>query len=459
MSFSMRLAEIAACTGGRLLGEDRAITGVAIDSRTTEPGAIFVALRGAHFDGHAFAAAAAARGAAALLVARELPLALAQVVVADPERALGALAAAWRRRCRARVAGITGSNGKTTVKNMLGAILARHGRSHLSAGNFNNEIGLPLSVLAMPLDAEFAVFEMGAGKPGDIAYLAAIAAPDVALVNNVAAAHLERLGNLQGVAAEKGEIYRALPADGLAVINADDAFAGYFSLLAEERRTLRFGLLHEVEVGASFSENGLADGRFQLHTPHGHADLTLSLPGRHNVMNALAASSVALALGAPLSAIAAGLAATRPTAGRQSRHRLACGALLIDDSYNANPGSFAAAIATLAALPGRSVLVMGDMAELGADAAHRHAEVGALAERSGLGALYAVGPLSAQAARAFGRGGHHFDNQQALVKALDSELHEGVNLLVKASRSAAMERVVQALLDAADGEGGGHHAA
>ena len=311
----------------------------------------------------------------------------------------------------------------------------------------------------MVQDTEYAVVEMGAGKPGDIAYLARIAQPDVSVVNNVAAAHLERMGTLQGVAETKGAIYRALPNDGVAVINADDAFADYFTLLAGARRCLRFGLLRRAEVSANLELDGGDDGRFRLLAPAGAVEVALPLRGRHNVMNALAASAVALALGVPLATIKTGLEAASVVAGRLARHAHASGALLIDDSYNANPGSFAAAIASLATEPGERVLVMGDMAELGADAERLHSEVGALARRSGIERLRAVGRLSRAAVDAFGGGAVHYAEQAQLIEALRADLRAGVVLLVKGSRSSAMDRVVKALHGDAKGNGGERHAA
>jgi UDP-N-acetylmuramoyl-tripeptide--D-alanyl-D-alanine ligase len=456
---SLRLSDVARWTGGRLHGADAAVSSVSTDTRSLGPGALFVALKGERHDAHDFAAAARERGAAALLTMRQLDVDLPQVIVADSLAALGDLAAAVRAQSRARVIGITGSNGKTTVKTLLASILAGHGRTHVNAGNFNNEIGLPLTLLAMPADSEYAVLEMGAGKPGDIAYLARIAQPDVALVNNVAAAHLERMGSLQGVAQTKGAIYRALPADGVAVINADDAFAEYFAVLAAPRRVIRYGLLRRAEVSAAFEADTPVDGRFRLLTPAGNLEVALPLPGRHNVMNALAAAAAASALGVPLTTIKAGLETAPNVAGRLLRREHASGAVVVDDSYNANPGSFAAAIATLAGEPGQRLLVMGDMAELGADAERLHAETGALARRAGIQRLLAVGRLSRAAVDAFGQGATHYPDQPALIEALRSELRAGVTALVKGSRSSAMDRVVHALVDGANGDGGTRHAA
>ncbi|MEP7043683.1 MAG: UDP-N-acetylmuramoyl-tripeptide--D-alanyl-D-alanine ligase [Dokdonella sp.] len=456
---SLRLAEIAHWTGGRLHGADVAIDAISTDTRTLGAGALFVALKGERYDAHDFAVTARERGAAALLVSRELPLELPQVVVADSLVALGEIARRANAPHRARIVGITGSNGKTTVKTLLTSILARHGRTHVNAGNFNNEIGLPLTLLAMPADSEYAVLEMGAGKPGDIAYLARIARPDVALVNNIAAAHLERMGSLQGVAETKGAIYRALPADGVAVINADDAFAEYFGVLAAPRRVLTFGLLRRADVSAALASETVFDGRFRLLTPIGNTEVVLPLQGRHNVMNALAASALAIALGVPLSTIRSGLEAAPNVAGRLLRRTHASGAIVIDDSYNANPGSFAAAIATLADEAGERILVMGDMAELGTDAEKLHAEIGALAKRSGIQHLRAVGRLSRAAVDAFGAGAAHYVDQAALIDALHGDLRAGVAMLIKGSRSSAMDRVVHALQGDANDEGGERHAA
>ncbi|HEX7112140.1 MAG TPA: UDP-N-acetylmuramoyl-tripeptide--D-alanyl-D-alanine ligase, partial [Mizugakiibacter sp.] len=357
---------------------------------------------------------------------------------------------------RARVVGITGSNGKTTVKTLTASILARHGRTHVNAGNFNNEIGLPLTLLEMPENAEYAVLEMGAGKPGDIAYLAAIARPEIGLVNNIAPAHLERMGSLEGVAETKGALYQALPADGVVVINADDAFAGFFAGLAGTRRVLRFGLDHPADVGAEIRALGAASD-FVLNTPQGAIEVMLPLAGRHNVMNALAASAIACALDVPLATIREGLEQAPTVAGRLLRHTTRAGWTLIDDSYNANPGSTAAAIATLALEAGLPWLVLGDMAELGPDAERLHAEIGTLARRSGIARLYTVGRLSRAAAAAFGAGAEHFADQPALIAALRTALKPGVVCLVKGSRSSAMDRVVAALLGH-DG-GGERHAA
>jgi len=449
----LRLTDIASWVGGRLHGAGAFIEGVSTDTRTLAPGALFVALRGERYDAHDFIATARERGATAVLVDHEIAIDMPQIVVADTLAALGDLARAVRSQRDARVVGITGSNGKTTVKTLTASILTRHGRTHVNAGNYNNEIGLPLTLIAMPINTQYAVLEMGAGKPGDIAYLARIARPDIALVNNVAPAHLERLGSERGVAETKGAIYAALPAHGAAIINADDDYADYFASLAGSRRVLRFGMTPGADVSADVD----ADANITLKTPSGSTRITLAQPGRHNLMNALAASAIATSLDVPLVTIRAGLEAAPAVAGRLVRRAHVSGAVLIDDSYNANPGSFAAAIATLAGEPGETILVMGDMAELGADAEKLHAQTGALAKSSGIARLHAVGRLSRAAVEAFGAGAMHHADQAALVAALRGDLRAGAIALIKGSRSSAMDRVVSALLD--DGNGGERHAA
>ncbi len=454
-----RLSEIARMTHGQLVGEDRVVDAIATDTRAlTQVGAaLFVALKGERFDGHDHVAKAAQAGVAAALVSRQVDVAIPQVVVADTERALADFAAAVHRNRideggAQKVVAITGSNGKTSVKALTQSILQRVGVTYATPGNRNNEIGLPLAVLDAPEDVQFAIYEMGAGKPGDIAYLTAIARPDVSVVNNIAPGHLERMGSLLGVADTKAAIYDALPGEGVAVINADDAFAPYFAERAHGRRLLRFGLEASADLSAR-DITTLADGsRFVLVAPQGEAVVTLALPGRHNVSNALAAAGLALSVGASLDAVVEGLNAARPVGGRLVSRRLDSGAVLIDDSYNANPGSLAAAIDTLAAGGGEAWLVLGDMRELGADAQAMHAEAGRRAKGAGIRRLYTLGPYSAAAAAAFGEGAAHFESHAELAQTLRSELHDGVRVLVKGSRGSAMDRIVAALVGPQEGE-------
>ncbi|KAF1697865.1 UDP-N-acetylmuramoylalanyl-D-glutamyl-2, 6-diaminopimelate--D-alanyl-D-alanine ligase [Pseudoxanthomonas jiangsuensis] len=461
------LSLIAHWGGGELHGEDVPVDAITQDTRQLAAGSLYVALRGERFDGHDFAADALARGASALLVERRLELDAPQVLVADSERALARIAAGIQRDRAAKVVAITGSNGKTSVKTLALAVLRRAGRAYANPGNRNNEIGLPLAVIDAPEDAQFAIYEMGAGKPGDIAYLTAIAAPDVALVNNVAAAHLERMGSLLGVAETKGAIYAALGEGGTAVVNADDAFGAWFEQQViragdSGRKVLRFGLDASAEVTAREIVATAQGSSFVLVSPQGEARVELALPGRHNVRNALAAACIGLACGLSPQDIAAGLGDARPVAGRQVAHALPGGAVLIDDSYNANPGSVAAAIEALAASGDEAWLVLGDMRELGPEAEALHADAGRRARESRIGRLYALGPLSAAAARAFGDGGRHFHSHEALAAALAADLRgrapvdvaggagHPLRVLVKGSRGSAMDRIVTALLAQGD---------
>ncbi|MGN6789985.1 MAG: UDP-N-acetylmuramoyl-tripeptide--D-alanyl-D-alanine ligase [Rhodanobacteraceae bacterium] len=454
---NLRLREIAVWTRGVLQGADAGIRGVSTDSRTIETGELFVALKGENHDGHDHVAAAAARGASGAIVSRRVDAEVPQIVVADTLHALGDLASAVRAQRDVDVIGITGSNGKTTVKTLTARILARHGATHGNAASFNNEIGLPLTLLAMPRDTRYAVLEMGAGKPGDIAYLAAIARPRIGLVNNIAPAHLERMGTLEGIAETKGAMYQALPPDGVAVINADDAFAIYFTGLAGTRRILRFGIDAPADVSASDIRLQPDGSDFELEMPSGGAYVHLPLPGRHNVMNALAAATLAHAAGAGMDVIIAGLQSAEPVSGRLLRRESPQGWALFDDSYNANPGSTLAAVATLALQPGERWLVLGNMGELGPDAAALHARVGRAARERGIARLYAVGALAASAAEAFGADARTFPDQAALIDALRHDLHAGVSVLVKGSHASQMDKVVAALLG--DRKGDDRHAA
>jgi len=452
----MRLSELAQAIGARLHGSDREFSGVASDSRKVEAGQLFVALRGERVDGHDHVAEVAARAAAGAVVERVLDTAMSQLAVAHAEQALGEIARVWRARCRARVIGITGSNGKTTLKTLTHSILARAGRCQVNPGNLNNEIGLPLSLCALDAQAEFAVCEMGAGKPGDIAYLARIAAPQIGIVNNVGAAHLERMGSMRGVAETKGTLYAALPSDGIAVINGEDEFADYFRSLAGKRAQISFALDRDADVRGQILASEASSQRMVIDSMSGSLTITLPLPGRHNAMNALAATALALAAGASLDQVRLGLETATAISGRLVRKPLANGALLIDDSYNANPASMRAAIDTLRAQPAPRWLVIGDMKELGDDTEALHRSVGAYARERGIERLYAVGALSRHACVGYGAGARHFEHQQDLIDALRAELVAGVTVLTKGSRSSAMDRVANALLSSVTG---GSHAA
>lgn len=465
------LSQLARWTNGRVVGEDVEIGAVVTDTRAlpgapltpasgggqgaTPPprGPMFVALKGERFDGHDHVAAAVRAGVVAALVSRESDASIPQLVVADTQRALADIARGIQHGRPARRIAVTGSNGKTSVKALALSTLQvatrdAPGAAYATPGNRNNEIGVPLAVIDAPEHARYALYEMGTGAPGDIAYLTAIVRPDVALVNNIAPAHLERMGTLLEIANTKAAVYDDLAADGVAVINADDAFAPYFAERAHGRRLIRFALDATAEVTAHDVVLGADGSTFVLDTPAGRVPVRIVMPGRHNVRNALAAAGIALGLGIGLDAIAAGLARAQPVDGRLVARTLASGATLIDDSYNANPGSLAAAIDTLASTgAGQAWLVLGDMRELGDDAPAMHAEIGRRAKAAGIARLYTLGGLSAHAARAFGPDAQHFDDHDALAHALAGGLQPGVRVLVKGSRGSRMDRVVQALLD------------
>lgn len=456
----LTLAEIALWTGGTVAADAKiAVRGVSCDTRADVAGTLFVALQGGNFDAHDYLDAALRGGAAAALVSRRMPVAIAQVIVNDTQAALGDLASAMRAQTTARIIGVTGSNGKTTVKTLIASILSLHGKTHVNAGNFNNEIGLPLALLAMPSDTQYAVLEMGAGKPGDIEYLAAIARPEIGLVTNVAPAHLERMGSLENVAEIKGALYSALPPHGVAIVNAEEVFAARFAALCGSRRVLRFGIDRAADVQGEIIELGMHP-RFKLHIDGQTREVTLPLAGRHNVMNAVSAAAVAVALDVPIATIVQGLQSAVAVKGRIVPRSMSGGWTLFDDSYNANPGSVKAAIATLATLPGVAWLVLGDMRELGEQAESLHAEIGRAAKQAGIEKLFAVGDLSRASAAAFGAGAEHFADQEQLTQSLRDQLRGGVNILVKGSRGSAMERIVAALIAAAEhGNGGSRHAA
>lgn len=443
------LAQAIARAGGVLHGADVAFSSVGTDSRADCTGQLFVALRGERFDGHEYVAAAQASGAVAAMVDQPLPLDLPQWVVDDTRLGLGRLAAVWRDRFPGRVIAITGSNGKTTVKEMVAAILAQAGRVRATRGNLNNNIGMPLTLLSAR-DEDFLVLEMGANHHGEIGYMTEIARPEVALITNAGRAHLEGFGSVAGVARAKGEIARGLPEDGVFVVSGDSPYLGLWRELAEGRRMLTFALDGAADLTARTEsirvEWGDAGFRttFMARVAGEDWPLALSLAGEHNVRNALAAAAGALALGLDRTAIAAGLATLTPVKGRLYP-RLCHGVGVIDDSYNANPDSIAAAIAVLAGLDGRRWLVLGDLGELGPDAARLHAEIGEQAREAGLDHLLTVGALSAEASRAFGSGTEHFAAQDALLNRLKADLKPGDRVLVKGSRLARMERIVEAL--------------
>jgi UDP-N-acetylmuramoyl-tripeptide--D-alanyl-D-alanine ligase len=451
---SFSLSRTANLLGGRLLGADATFVSVSTDSRNLQRGDLFVALRGPHFDGHDYLGQAATAGAVAAMVERDLPVDLPLLQVRETCAALGQLAAAWRDSLPLPLVAVTGSNGKTTVKEMIASILGCRGSVLATAGNLNNHIGLPLTLLKLQ-GQEYAVVELGASAAGEIEYLSRIARPDVAVLNNAGRAHLEGFGTLEGVARAKGEIVAGLKPDGVLVFNGDDSWADLWRDLAVGRRLVSFGLEKPADVFSPESEEQSgwdAEGfysRFPVETPRGSMEIRLGLAGRHNRANALAAIAAAQQLDVTTEEIQRGLAQLKPVAGRLQPLTGRDGVQLIDDSYNANPDSVEAAIAVLATAPGRRFLVLGELAELGGDADRFYCAIGERTRAAGIEHLYGVGPAG-KAAEAFGRGGCVFENQGHLIDALHRDLESGDRVLIKGSRRAGMEQVIREL-DAGEG--------
>ena len=447
----MKLSLAAEMLGAPLHGTDAELMAVSTDSRAIAAGDLFIALRGERFDAHEFVPQVAAAGAAGAIVAVDavaglkdcgLPL----IAVPDTRLALGSLAAAWRARHALPLIAVTGSNGKTTTKDMIACILqAAFGDAVLATqGNLNNDIGLPLTLLKLRAHHQAAIVEMGMNHPGEIGYLTRIARPTVALVTNAQRAHLEGMGSLEAVAREKGSIYDGLGSDGVAVVNADDPQAGLWRSMNAGRRVVSFGLDAAADVHGTVRLHGL-ENELQFTTPEGAGAADLALPGLHNARNALAAIAATFAAGVPLAAIDRGIRAFKGVKGRLQRRAGLNGAVVLDDTYNANPDSMRAGIDVLAATIGRKVLVLGDMGEIGEAAGQYHDEIGGYAKSAGVDVLFALGDASAIAARNFGDGARHFRKIEELIEALRPELTAGTTVLVKGSRFMRMERVADAI--------------
>ena len=455
----MRLSEAALATRGQLIGADVEFCCVGTDSRAIKKGQLFVALKGENFDGHEYAAQSLEQGASAVLVSKASNVSPA-VVVEDTRLALGDLASHWRAKFDMPVVAITGSNGKTTVKEMLAAILkvatADDASVLATQGNLNNDIGLPMTMLNLGKQHRYAVLEMGMNHTGELSYLSNLAKPNVALVNNAGTAHIGELGSLEAIANAKGEIFEGLADGGTAIINADDVFANLWKNLASKHQQATFGLKAKADVTAKY-ELHAASSDLELIAPNGTVKFTLPAPGLHNVSNALAAASAALALNVSLENIATGLSNFAGVKGRLQTKQGFAGAKVIDDTYNANPMSMKAAIDVLKASAGQRIFVMGDMAELGADAASMHSEIGAYAKTAGIEKFYALGELTKNAVTAFGANAMHFGTVEALAESLKSIMNAETTVLVKGSRSMRMERVVDAIQLAQTNNNGGNH--
>jgi UDP-N-acetylmuramoyl-tripeptide--D-alanyl-D-alanine ligase len=446
----LQTKEIAQLVQGQLVGADIQIQSVSTDSRNITQGDLFIALKGPNFDGHQFAADVISKGAVALIVDQQLPVAVPQIIVADTRLALGALGAAVKQKVNPKSVAVTGSVGKTTVKEMMAAILDRIGNVLATAGNFNNDIGAPLTLLRLTEQHQYAVMELGANHLGEIAYTSSLVKPEVSIITNVAAAHLEGFGDLFGVARAKGEIYGSLGQDGVAIVPLDSEFSDYWLKRLQDKTVLTFSSTQPADFNAEhivLNEQGCAS--FDLVCPQGRIFIQLVLPGKHNVANALAAAAATLALGASLTDVQLGLAAMKPVKGRINVTQASDKLRLIDDTYNANSDSTKAAIDLLATYPGFRVLVFGDMGELGADARLYHEEVGLYAKQKGINLLFTLGVLSQSASDLFNGQGAHFSSRQQLIQKLSPILDEqsSSTVLVKGSRSAKMELVVQDLLE------------
>ncbi len=475
----MKMSQVAEALDVTLQGKDVMISGVSKDTRDIQAGDLYVALIGERFNGHQFVAEARTAGAAGILVSESVTLSklqaqdYPQVRVNDTRIALGQLAAHWRKTWRqnreaqkpaGKLIGITGSNGKTSVKEMCRKILddfAGADQVLSTRGNLNNDIGVPMMLLELREKHLFAIIEMGANHVGEINYLTSLAKPDVAVVNNVGPAHLEGFGSLENTSRGKAEIYNGLDKDGVAIINQDDVFSPFWKEYCADKKTLTFSML---DAGSNNRSNNKADvyakklsaNRYQITVGRGRVDkgqadkeqaeLTLQVPGEHNVMNALAAISLTVSVGVPLASSVASLSAFKNIQGRLTAVSLASGCRLIDDSYNANPASVAAAIDVLADMPGNKILVLGDMFELGEEAEQLHAQAGVKAKNAGINALYATGVLSKNTVNAFGKNGFFYKDKKELINALNNSLGGNDVVLVKGSRSAAMEQVVQQII-------------
>ena len=444
------LSWIAEKVQGTLNGQDIQINQVSTDTRSIEPGSLFVALMGPNFDAHDFLAQAASAGAAAVMVSKPVDTPLPVIKVEDTRLALGALGGAVRDEVAPKTVGITGSSGKTTVKEMVASILSLKGNVLATKGNFNNEIGVPLTLLRLEKQHEYAVIEMGANHLGEIDYTCSLAKPNVSTIVNASAAHLEGFGSLFGVARAKSEIFNGLLHEGLAILNKDSQFFEYWAGKLGNERTATFSM-HSSD--ADFYPEDVILGmdgcaQFDLCTPQGKTSIWLTLPGMHNVNNALVAAALAMEVGANLEQVKNGLQQLQQVSGRLNIKQMSRQVRVLDDTYNANVASVNAAIDVLSSFSGRRIVILGDMGELGEKARFYHEKVGEYALEKGVNDFYSLGVLSQSASDVFASNGYHFSNIETLIEALAAALateQQDISILVKGSRSARMENVVKAL--------------
>ncbi len=443
----MKLSELATPLTAHCHGQDTAFQGLSTDTRTITAGNLFIAIRGEQFDGHTFVIEAHKKGASAALVDHKIEAPIPQIIVKDTIAALGKLSALWRNQFSLPLIGVTGSNGKTTLKNMLASILSAACQQDAALvlateGNLNNNIGMPLMLARLNKNHRYAVIEMGMNHFGEIEYLTKLAKPTVTVITNAAQAHLEGVNDIAGVAKAKGEIFLGLDKKGIAILNRDDSYFDYWRDLVKQHQFLTFGLKNPADVTATISKNQM----ITLHTPKGNIEVALPLLGTHNVMNALAATAAALAINIDLSAIKHGLENISAAPGRMRQYFLKNNIRIIDDTYNANPSSLQAAVNTLATFDGKKILVLGDMKELGPKAKEMHFNTGQKIREAGIDYLFTFGNLSAATTEAFGENAQHFTEREKMFTALQPHLKNNATILIKGSRSMQMEKIVNYLV-------------
>lgn len=444
----MKLSKLAHLTQGQFQGDDHQIQAVNTDSRSLKPGDLFFALSGPNFDGHDYVAQAAEQGALAAVVSHPIDLDLPQIVVTDPLKALGQFAQHHRQQFSLPIVAITGSCGKTTTKAMIASILNQAGTTLASEGSYNNAIGVPLTLLKLNADHQYAVCECGTNNPGEIAHLTHLIQPTVAVITNAAAVHLEGLTDIAGVATEKGSIFQGLDAEGIAILNADDDFYSYWREHSlQNQKVLTFGLDTKADITAKDIQfNDASLSRFNLCTPVGNAAVQLKVIGRHNIANACAAAAAAIALQIPLNAIVSGLQNMQAVPKRMIKRPGYCQATIIDDSYNANPESLRAAIDVLAMSSGKKILVLGNMGELGENAEQLHREIAQYAREQEVTQLIAFGDIAASAANEFGTAAKHYMDRQQLIEDLKKQMDANTTVLIKGSKVNHMWEITEAVL-------------
>ena len=441
-SFSMCLDDIAEILSAKRMGENVLVNGISTDTRSIKGGELFIALKGPNFDGHKFIQSAVDKGAVACLVENEIDA--NAVITKNTHDALGLLAKAWRKKFTKSIFAITGSNGKTTVKEMIASIVSQKKPVMATHGNLNNDIGVPLTLFRLNNDVDAAVIEMGANHSGEISYLTNIALPDIAVVTNIGSAHLEGFGSIENIAKAKSEIFQGLSDSGIAIINADDKYFELLKNAAENHKVINFGLNKNADVTCEYEINS-EGSLLNVNTPNGKCIIKLQLLGSHNVMNALAAIAASIAAGLSLEQIVNGLESLKSVKGRLQMKPGLNDSLVIDDTYNANPTSLNAALNVLQGFRGKRFLALGDMGELGANSEKLHVDAAIHAKESGVDSLYSLGDLAANAANEFGENGFCYEKHEDMIDALRNKLSQDVTLLVKGSRSMHMETIVNAL--------------